>query len=93
MLRKIFGPKRNKVTGEWRRLHNEEVNALYSYHYYSGDQIKKNELGGACGTHGGQEKCIQGYCGRADGKRPGVDGTIILRGIFGMRRPGLDWSG
>ena len=36
-----------------------------------GDQLKKNEMGGACGTHGGQEKCIQGYCGRADGKRPG----------------------
>jgi hypothetical protein len=25
VLRRIFGPKRNKVTGEWRRLHNEEV--------------------------------------------------------------------
>jgi hypothetical protein len=30
VLRKIFGPKRNKVTGEWRRLHREEVYALYS---------------------------------------------------------------
>jgi hypothetical protein len=30
VLRKIFGPKRDKVTGEWRRLHNEELNALYS---------------------------------------------------------------
>ena len=25
-----FGPRRNKVTGEWRRLHNEELNDLYS---------------------------------------------------------------
>jgi hypothetical protein len=39
--------------------------------YYSGDQIRKNEMGGTCGTHGGQEKCIKGYCGRAGGKRPG----------------------
>ena len=30
MLRKIFGPKREEVTGEWRRLHNEELNDLYS---------------------------------------------------------------
>jgi hypothetical protein len=30
VLRKIFGPKGNKVTGEWRRLHNEEVYAPYS---------------------------------------------------------------
>ena len=30
VLRRIFGPKRNKVTGEWRRLHNEELYALYS---------------------------------------------------------------
>jgi hypothetical protein len=31
--------------------------------YYSGDQIKNNEMGMACGTHGIQERCIQGFCG------------------------------
>jgi len=31
-LRRIFGPKRNEVTGEWRKLHNEELNDLYSSH-------------------------------------------------------------
>jgi hypothetical protein len=30
VLRRIFGPKRDKVMGEWRRLHNEELNDLYS---------------------------------------------------------------
>jgi len=30
VLRRIFGPRRNEVTGEWRRLHNEELNYLYS---------------------------------------------------------------
>ena len=30
VLRKIFGPKRDEVTGEWSRLHNEELNDLYS---------------------------------------------------------------
>jgi len=29
VLRRIFGPKRDEVTGEWRRLHNEELNGLY----------------------------------------------------------------
>ena len=30
VLRRIFGPRRDKVTGEWKRLHNEELNDLYS---------------------------------------------------------------
>jgi hypothetical protein len=30
VLRRIFGPKRDEVTGEWRNLYNEELNDLYS---------------------------------------------------------------
>jgi hypothetical protein len=30
VLRRVFGPKRAEVTGEWRKLHNEELNDLYS---------------------------------------------------------------
>jgi hypothetical protein len=30
VLRRVFGPKRNEVTGEWRKLHNEELSDLYS---------------------------------------------------------------
>ena len=30
LLRRIFGPKRDEMTGEWRKLHNEELNDLYS---------------------------------------------------------------
>jgi hypothetical protein len=30
MLRRIFGSKRDEVTGEWRKLHNEELHDLYS---------------------------------------------------------------
>jgi len=30
VLRRVFGPKREEVTGEWRKLHNEELNDLYS---------------------------------------------------------------
>ena len=30
VLRRIFGTRRDEVTGEWRRMHNEELNDLYS---------------------------------------------------------------
>jgi hypothetical protein len=30
VLTRVFGPKRDEVTGEWRKLHNEEMNDLYS---------------------------------------------------------------
>jgi hypothetical protein len=30
VLRRIFGPKRDEVTGDWRKLHNEELHGLYS---------------------------------------------------------------
>ena len=32
MFRRIFGPRKDEVKGEWRRLHNEELNDLYSAH-------------------------------------------------------------
>jgi hypothetical protein len=37
VLRRIFGPKRDEVTGEWRKLHSEELHILYS----SPDIIRK----------------------------------------------------
>ena len=43
-------------------------------------------MGGACSTHGGQERCIQGFGGRSEGKNhledPGVDDRILLKCIF-----------
>jgi hypothetical protein len=43
VLRKIFGPKRNEVTGEWRKLHNEELHILYSSSYII-RQIKSRRM-------------------------------------------------
>jgi hypothetical protein len=64
VLRRIFGPNRDEVRREWRRLHNKELYALYS----SSDRIrviklKKNEIGAACGTYGKEQGCIQGSDG------------------------------
>ena len=64
MFRKMFGPRKDEVTGEWRRLHNEELNDLYSSpNICAGDKIEKNEMGGACGTYGGKERRLQGFDG------------------------------
>jgi len=53
LMSRIFGPKRDEVTGEWRKLHNEELNDLYcSPNIIGGDQIDKNEMGGVCSTYG-----------------------------------------
>ena len=62
VLRRIFGPKRKGVTGQWRKLHNEELNDLYCSSNIV-RLIKKNEMGGACGTYGGRERCAQGFGG------------------------------
>ena len=46
VLRRILGPKREEVTGEWRKLHNDELHDLYFLtKYCSGDQIEKTGMG------------------------------------------------
>jgi len=53
MVLRIFGPRRDEVTGEWRRLHNEELNDLYcTPNIVRVIKIEKNEMGWACGTYG-----------------------------------------
>ena len=59
----VFWPKMNKVTEEWRRLHNEE-----HYDLYSSSNIIR--LGGTCGEYGGQGRCIQDIIGRPQVKKP-----------------------
>jgi hypothetical protein len=61
VLRRIFGPRRDEVTGEWRKLHNEELHNCYS----SPDIIRQVKVGGARGTRGRGEKSVQGFDGKA----------------------------
>jgi hypothetical protein len=59
VLRRIFGPKRDDVMEEWRKLHSEELHNLYSSpHIIRQIKVKENEVGKACGTHGRGEKCV-----------------------------------
>jgi hypothetical protein len=52
MLRRIFGPKRDEVTGGWKKL------LVYFSKYNMNVQIKEDEMGRACSTNGGEEECI-----------------------------------
>jgi hypothetical protein len=51
VLRRIFGLKRDEVTGEWRKLHNEELRNLYSSPSKN-NQVEKYKMGDACSTNG-----------------------------------------
>jgi hypothetical protein len=87
VLRRIFGPKRDEATGEWRRLHNEELNDLHSSPNivrviksrrmrWAGHVARMGEKRGACRI----------LVGRPEGRHhlgdPGVDGRIILKWIL-----------
>ena len=50
MLRRIFGPKRDEVRGEWRKLHNEELNDLYCSPNIVRVIKWRRKMGGACST-------------------------------------------
>jgi hypothetical protein len=53
----IFGPKKEDVTGHWRKLHNEELCDLYTSQNIVRNQVKEEEIGTACGMYRGQTKC------------------------------------
>jgi hypothetical protein len=70
VLRKIFVPKKDEITGQWRRLHNKEL-----YYVYSSPNIipviKSGRIGWAgLVAHMRQKKCIKGLVGKPVGKKP-----------------------
>jgi hypothetical protein len=95
--RTIFGHKREEVTGNWRKLHNEELNNLYcSPNIVPGMKPKIIRWAGRVARVGRGEMCTVFWWGnlRERGHRgdPGVDGRIIIRWIFrkwDVR--GMDW--
>jgi hypothetical protein len=71
VLRRIFGPKRDEVMGEWRKLHNEELQNLYS----SPDiirQVKSRRLkwAGHVARMGEERKVYKVLVEKLEGKRP-----------------------
>jgi len=98
VLRRIFGPMRDEVTGEWGKLHNEELNDLYC----SPNIVRVIKLKMRWAGHVARmgERRREVYTGirfgnlRARGHLgdPSVDGRIMLRWIFRKRDVGV-WTG
>jgi hypothetical protein len=65
VLRRIFGPKMVEITGEWIKLHNEELHILYSSPNIIRQNKSRSEVGGTCGTYGREEECVEGFDGKA----------------------------
>jgi hypothetical protein len=63
LLRRIFGSKRYEVRGEWRRLHNEELNDLYCSPNIVRAIKSESVMGGACSMYWGEERHTQGFGG------------------------------
>jgi hypothetical protein len=70
MLRRIFGPKRDEVTEEWRKLHNEELNSLYSLPNIV--RVIKSRMGwaGHVARMGEGRDVYRVLLGKPEGKRP-----------------------
>jgi hypothetical protein len=65
VMKKIFGNERDEVTGVEKTTERRVKLSVLLTKYYSGDQIKKNEVGGAFNMYGEGEKCMQGFGGEA----------------------------
>jgi hypothetical protein len=68
VLRRIFGPKREEVTEEWRKVHNEELYVLNSLPSIVRVIKSRSEMGGACSAYGGGDRRVQGFGGETWGK-------------------------
>jgi len=94
VLRRIYGPGRDEVKGEWRRLHNEELNDFYSSPNIV-RVIKSRRMRWA--GHVDEERWCIGSCwgNRKEGDQwrdLGVDGSIILGWISRRLDVGI-WTG
>jgi len=86
VLRRICGPKRDEVTRKWRKLHNAQLNDLYSSPVII-CVIKSSRMRwaghAACiGEWRGAYRVLVGKCERNHLKDPGINLRIILRWVF-----------
>jgi hypothetical protein len=88
VLRRVYRPKKDEVTGKWRKLHNEDLSDLYSLPN-TVRVVKSRRMRWArhVARMGEREGCTEFWLGnlreRDHWGNPDVDGRIILRWIFG----------
>jgi hypothetical protein len=71
VLRRIFGPKRDEVTGEWRRLHNKELYALYSSpNIIRVMKLRRLSWAGYVARMGERRGAYRALVGKPEGRRP-----------------------
>jgi hypothetical protein len=97
VLRRIFGPKRDEVTGEWRKLHNKELCNLYSSQSIIRIiKLRRMRWAEHVARMGEKKNAYRLFVGMPEGKRPlGVPRRrwwIILRWIL-ERWNGVMWTG
>ena len=100
VLRRVFGPKRDEVTGEWRKLHNEELSDLYSLPNIVGVvKLRRMRWAGHVARMGEGRGVHSVLVGKPEGKRPlgrpRLRWEDILRWIFrkweGLVGTGWSW--
>jgi hypothetical protein len=95
VLRRIFGPQKDEVTGEWRRLHNEELNNLYSSpNIIRVIKLRRMRWAGHVARMEKREVHTGFWWGDLRESDhlgdPGVDGRIILKWFFKKWDGGMD---
>jgi len=71
VLRRIFGPKRDEVTGEWRKLHNEDLNDLYSSpNIIRVIKSRRMRLAGHVARMGERRGVYRGFVAKSEEKGP-----------------------
>ena len=96
VLGRILRPRRDEVTGDWRELHNEQLNLYSSPNIFRVIKLRRMRWAGHVARMGERRGVYRVFVGKPEGKNhlgdPGVDGRIILRWIFRMWGVGV-WPG